>query len=98
MQENKQEQNIGHIERIPLKERNDFQIFLFGKKMEAKHGVYDRSIDWFDKAKLISEIIDDADREDHEELKRYIMEKKYNDASEIVMKAINEVQKNTIYH
>ena len=78
------------IERIPLTERNAFQTFLM-QEMGAKRGDYESQREWVEKyAKLVSDIIDDASREDNKIIRPLIMDGKFKEATEHVLKALKE--------
>jgi len=93
---NIQEQNTSLIERIPLKERNAFQVFLMKKVgMDRGQENHDVSEEWAMKyAGKVSEIIDDVNREDNKIIRPLIMRGDYEEASEHVLKALEEKKYN----
>ena len=81
---NKEEINKAVIDRIPLTERNAFQVCLL-KLMGAEHGKPELQIELSEKfAKTISNIIDNTSRTDNELIRGLIMSHKYDEAAEIV--------------
>ncbi len=95
MQENIEQNNIQEkqkidIERIPMKERNVFQVYLMGK-MGVMHGETESQETWAEKyAKLVSDIIDGKNGENNAIIKPLIAEGRYEEASEYVMKILND--------
>ena len=69
------------MERLPLKERNEFQIFLM-KNMLGSGSSNEGQIAWADAyAKKVSEIIDNPE---NKEIREFIMGGKYEEAGEMV--------------
>ena len=84
-----------NIDRIPLAERMPFHVALM--KLDGyNRGVEDHEISriWTEEnAGRVSDIIDDADRLDHEKLKKLIMshdQEKINEAAAYVLKVFQE--------
>jgi len=73
-------------ETFGLKERNAFQIYLM-TKMGVKHGDVESQENWIKNAKKVSDIIDD---EKNEEIRSFIANEKYEEASNLVMALLAE--------
>jgi len=80
------------IESVPLKERNLFQRYLM-EKMGVRHGDPKSQTDWSVKyARIVSNIIDDKNREDHEMIRTLIGEGKYEEASRLFFEDLKEFE------
>jgi len=85
---------IENLDRIPLKERMEFQLTLIelmlGKKSSYKNiDEWNRvTIEWVEKYRgIISDIIDNTE---NKEVRDLIMKTKYKDASDIVAEMLKE--------
>ena len=75
-------------DRIPLKERNEFQSFLIEITIGKKASLEDK-LEWAIKnGKLVSDIIDNTQNEN---IRSLIMVGKYKEASELVLVILNEI-------
>jgi hypothetical protein len=99
-QNNVSEKREHNIDRIPFKERMEFQKFLMeeigfsrGKNLEAAE-------EWAIKnAEKVSDIIDNISREDNKIIRPLIMKGDYKEASKYVLKALEESEKKEmVYH
>jgi hypothetical protein len=74
--------------RIPLEQRNIFQIFLMGE-LGVKHGDYKSQENWVKNAKEISNIIDD---EENVEIRNFIMRGKNKEASDLIINKLKQTK------
>jgi len=88
------------VERIPLRQRNHFQIFVIKFMLAEKH-IHETTEEWNEKvsvwsqayAKEISNIIDN---EENLNIRSLIIEEKYKEASVLVMKILEEKEEKSI--